>query len=210
MANKHHCCGKDQCDHDVQIQQLTLDDGRHAERHISFDEDGNEIVEIFAEEKRPKKLEKRIVREHKKIVSKETHELVRDGEVIQREIVSRDSEPPMQIRERIGVADHAKVVDGDYVRKEEMERLVADAVVTGVSALMENMEPVVHNKNYETQDRPVMSQPMEQQPQPVFTAQQAVEENVAEKKKNDGMLNIVMAGILIAQVAFFGYMFFVM
>lgn len=53
MANKHNC-SNDQCDHDVQIQHLTLDDGRHAERHISFDEDGNEIVEIFAEENDPK------------------------------------------------------------------------------------------------------------------------------------------------------------
>jgi len=202
MANKHHCCDE-HCDH-VQIQHLTLDDGRHAERHISFDEDGNEIVEIFAEEKRPKKLEKRIVREHKKIVAKETHELVRDGEVVQREVISRDAEPPMQVRERIGLADHAKIVDGDYVRKDEIDKLVADGVVAGVSALMEHMEPVIHHKSE------AMPMAYEPQPQPIFNAQSVVEKNVADKKKNDGVINIVMAGILIAQLAFFGYMFFVM
>lgn len=206
MANKHHCCNNDQCNHDVQIQHLTLDDGRHAERHISFDEDGNEIVEIFAEEKRPKKLEKRIVREHKKIVSKETHELVRDGEIIEREIISRDAEPPMQIRERIGLADHAKIVDGDYVRKEEIDKIVADGVIAGVTALMENMEPMMYQR--ETMAQPQSHSPIK--PEPIFNAQSVVEQNVENKKKSDGVINVVMAGILIAQLAFFGYMFFVM
>jgi hypothetical protein len=34
----------------VKVETLTLDDGRRAERHITLDEQGNEIVEIFAEE----------------------------------------------------------------------------------------------------------------------------------------------------------------
>lgn len=194
MANHHHCCSGD-CDHGVQIQHLRLDDGRHAERHISFDEDGNEIVEIFAEEKRPKKLEKRIVREHKKIVSKEVHETVQDGEIIQREIISRDNEAPMQIREKIGIANHSKVVDGDYVRKDEIGKLVADGVVAGVSALMESMEPVIVEKD---------------EPKPIFSAQSVVEKNVEEKKKSDNIGNIVMGGILVAQAIFFGYVFFIM
>lgn len=198
MANKHHhCCCDDHCDHDVQIQHLTLDDGRHAERHISYDDNGNEIVEIFAEEKRPKKLEKRIVREHKKIVAKETHELVRDGEVIQREVISRDAEPPMQIREHIALVDHAKVVDGDYVRKEEIGKLVADSVVAGMTVLMENMEPMTAQRHQEKSA-------------PVVSAQSLVEKSVADKKDSGSIVNIVMAGILIAQLAFFGYMFFVM
>lgn len=158
----------------------------------------------FSLRKTTQKLEKRIVREHKKIVSKETHELVRDGEVIQREIVSRDAEPPMQVRERIGLADHAKIVDGDYVRKEEIDKIVADGVVAGVAALMENMEPVFNQ-------RVAVAQPQPQyKPEPIFNAQSIVEQNVEDKKKNDGVINVVMAGILIAQLAFFGYMFFVM
>ena len=91
----------------------------------------------------------------------------------------------------IGIAEHHKVVDGDYVRKEEISQIVADSVVTGVSALMEGMDPVAHHKDEE----------------PMFHAQSIVEKNVADKKKSDGMANIVMGIILIAQCAFFAYMF---
>ena len=187
MTHNNNCC-----DHDhVQVKQLTLDDGRRAERHVSHDENGNEVVEIFAEERRPLKMEKRILREYKTIVSKETHETIKDGEISHVEVRSLEPEVPLQIRERIGIAEHHKVVDGDYVRKEEISQIVADSVVTGVSALMEGMDPVAHHKDEE----------------PMFHAQSIVEKNVADKKKSDGMANIVMGIILIAQCAFFAYMF---
>jgi hypothetical protein len=58
--------------------------------------------------------------------------------------------------------------------------------------------------------REAMAQPHVAKSEPVFNAQSVVEQNVEDKKKNDGVINVVMAGILIAQLAFFGYMFFVM
>jgi len=177
---------------------MTLDDGRHAERHVSIDEEGNEVVEVFAEEKRPLKLEKRIHREFKNVVAKETHETIKDGEVAHVEVRSGESEVPLKVVDRIGVANHAKIVDGDYVRKEEIGKIVADSVVAGVSALMENMEPVYHK------DEP------QSQPQPIFRAQAVVENNVAEKSKSDSTINIVLGVIFLAQLGFFGYMFFVM
>jgi hypothetical protein len=187
--NHNNCCNKSDCDH-VEVKQLTLDDGRRAERHVSHDS-GNEVVEIFAEERRPLKMEKRIIREHKQIVSKETHETIKDGEVSHIEVRSLEPEVPLQVRERIGLVDHHKVVDGDYVRKDEIGQIVADSVVTGVAALMDNMDhPVVHEDK-----------------QPMFHAQSVVENNVAEKKKSDGMANVVMGVLLVAQLAFFGYMF---
>lgn len=192
--SKNHCCSEDH--NEVRVHKMTLDDGRHAERHISVDENGNEVVEVFAEEKRPFKLEKRIHREYKKVVAKETCETIKDGEVAHIEVRSGDSEVPLKVVERIGVANHAKIVDGDYVRKEEIGKIVADSVVAGVAALMENMEPVLE-KN-------------EPQPQPIFKAQAVVENNVAEKTKNDSTANIVMAVILLAQLGFFGYMIFMM
>ena len=192
------------CDEDPKVQMLTLEDGRRAERHVSRDEDGNEVVEIFAEEQRPLKLEKRIVKEHKKIVAKETHETVRDGEVTEVEVRSLEPNVPMQVRERIGVANHAKVVDGDYVRKEEVSQLIADGVCAGVEAMMANVEP-----DEEYYDEPVEPEPVE--PQPVFKAQSIVEQNVAGKKKNnDALINMVMGVVIVAQLAFFGYMFLVM
>ena len=185
----------------VKVETLTLDDGRRAERHITLDEQGNEVVEIFAEEQRPLKLEKRILREFKTVVAKETHETIKDGEIALQEVRSLEPEVPLQVRSRIGVADHAKVVDGDYVRKEEIDKLIADGVVAGVSALMEHMETVIHHK-----PEPVVA-PQPQQPQPLFRAQSVIEKNVEEKKKGDMTVNIILGVIIVLQLGFFGYLF---
>lgn len=48
MPNKNNNCCDDKT---VRVETLTLDDGRRAERHIGLNDTGNEIVEIFAEEK---------------------------------------------------------------------------------------------------------------------------------------------------------------
>jgi len=200
MSKKHYSSD----DHEeIRVHKMTLDDGRHAERHVSINDDGNEVIEIFAEEKRPLKLEKRIHREFKNVVSKETHETIKDGEVAHVEIRSTESEVPLKVVDRIGIVNHAKIVDGDYVRKEEIGKIVADSVVAGVSALMENMENMepVYQKEESSQT---------QHPQPIFRAQSVVENNVAEKKKGDYNVNIIIAVILLAQLGFFGYMFFVM
>jgi hypothetical protein len=208
MSKKHNCCSDD---HEIRVHKLTLDDGRHAERHLSVDEDGNEVVEIFAEEKRPLKLEKRIHREFKNVVSKETHETIKDGEVAHVEVRSTESEVPLKVVDRIGIVNHAKIVDGDYVRKEELGKIVADSVVAGVSALMESMEPVYHREEpVYHREEPVYHREETTQPQPIFKAQSVVENNVAEKNKNQLTTNIIIAVVLLAQLVFFGYMFFVM
>jgi len=206
MSNNSKCCCNHAPNEEVKIQLITLEDGRRAERHSFNDENGNEIIEIFSEDKRPLKLEKRIVREHKVVVAKETHQTIKDGEVAEVEVKSLYEDAPLQIREHLGIPEHSKVVDGDYVRKDEIGKIVAEGVVAGMQALMENWEvdetdkPVVHH-----------SQPPTVSPsQPAVSAQSIVEKNVSEKKKNDSTINIVMAVILIAQLAFFGYMFFVM
>lgn len=196
MANKPkcHCCGHEP--NEVRVQMITLEDGRRAERHQFLDDGGNEVIEIFSEDRRPLKLEKRIVREHKQVVAKETHETIRDGEVAEVEVRSLEPDVPLQVRERLGTPEHSKVVDGDYIRKDEIGKIVADSVVAGMQALMEHWEPSV-----EEGQAPVP---------PAISAQTVVEKNVADKKKSDSTINIVMAVILVAQLAFFGYMFFVM
>lgn len=179
---------------DIKVEVIKLEDGRRAERHITFDNNGNEIVEVFAEEKRPLKLEKRVVKEFKKIVARETHQTIKDGEVAYLEVKGIEPEMPLQVRERIGLIDHAKLVDGDYVRKDEVHKLIADGVVTGVTALMEHMDPV------QVQREPA--------PQPIFNAQSIVEKNVAEKSNKDKLVIGIMVVILLAQIAFFGYLWF--
>lgn len=198
--NKCHCC--DHAPSEVKVQLITLEDGRRAERHSFNDENGNEVIEIFSEDKRPLKLEKRIVREHKKVVAKETHQTIRDGEVAEVEVRSLHEDVPLQICEHLGIPEHAKVVDGDYVRKDEIGKIVAEGVVAGMQALMENWE-------IDEATRLVPEQPEQPEP-PIPSAQAVVEKNVAEKKKDGSIINVIMGVILLAQLAFFGYMFFVM
>jgi len=183
------------------VEQVRLPDGRRSERHIIQDAQGNEVVEIFAEEQRPLKLEERIVREHKQIVAKETREIIKDGEVAHVEIRTLEPEVPLQIRSRIGVADHGKIVDGDYVRKEELGQMIQDGVVAGVEAMMENMEPDGPRRDYVVGDD-------EEEAEPYFSAQSIVEKNVEGEVKKDNTTNIVLAVIFITQLAFAGYMFF--
>ena len=217
MANNkhHHCCCCD--DHmETRVEQITLHDGRRAERHISCDENGNEVVEVFAEEKRPLKLEERLVRETEEIVSRETVEHVRDGEVTYREVRSLAPDTPMEVRSRVGLADHHKVVDGDYVKRADIAELVSESVIAGVQAMMEGQQPPqvhVHNTTPEAAPPVVVERPQVARPaneQPLFSAQSQVAQHVEDKGKSDQFINIIMGGIILVQMGFFGYMFFMM
>lgn len=198
MANKkhhQHCCCRDD-NMEARVEHITLHDGRKAERHISCDDMGNEVVEVFAEEKRPLKLEERLVREKEEIVSRETVEHVRDGEVTYREVRSLTPDVPMEVRSRVGLTDHNKVIDSEYVKREDIAELVSESVVAGVSAMMEGQkisEPLGVDKS-----------------QPIFSAQSQVAQHVEEKGKNDQFVNIILGGIILIQMGFFGYMFFMM
>ncbi len=184
MSHKHDCCDTI---HGLKIESITLDDGRKAERHTSINEEGDQIVEIFAEDKRPMKLEKRIVREHKRIVAKETHEVVRDGEVIAQEVHSLEPEAPLQIMSRIAVADHAKVVDGDYVKKADL----VDGIVAAVKAVQEKAE-------------------VKEAAPAFFKAQSVVEQNVAEKATKATWQTISLIVVTAVQVFSLGYYMFFM
>lgn len=182
---------------DNKIDSLTLDDGRKAERHITYDADGREIIEIFAEEKKPLKLEKRVIKEMKQVVAKETHETIRDGEVIFQEVKSLEPDIPLELRQRIAVVDHDRVVNGEYLTKEQAAEMVQEGVVAAVSTLLQNIEPVqLHSQSAKAVVKPLK-------------AQQLVEDNVEETKKKQGTLEIVMGIVLVAQVvAIVAYMYF--
>lgn len=70
---------------DVKVEEVTLDDGRRAEKHI-IKESGKEVVEVFAEQKPVMKLENRIIRETKTVVVKEVHQKLEDGNVVSEEV----------------------------------------------------------------------------------------------------------------------------
>jgi hypothetical protein len=201
---KQHCCNHNE----VQVQAIKTDDDRRAERHFSVNDEGHEVVEIFAEERRPLKLEKRIIKEKEEIVGKVTEETIKDGEVVHKVVKDRDPLLPLQMVENLGMADHAKLVDGDYVRKEEIGQMVSDAVVAGMSAMMDNYEPVQsveeHHHHHHHEDENKETEPLFNAQN--LTAQSEIEGRVANKKGNDMTMNIIMGGIIVVQVIFFAYM----
>lgn len=166
------------------IEKITLDDGRRAERHISIDDKGNEVIEIFAEERHPLKLEKRIVREFKNVVSKEVHETIRDGQVSYQEVKSLEPEVPLQVRSRVSVENTPKKPE-EYVRKEDVSKMIAEGVSAGIASLMEQK-----NKS-----------------EPLFKAQTILEEKVEEKKKNDFTVMIILSVVFVIQVAAIVYFY---
>jgi hypothetical protein len=184
-------------DKQVEIEKTMLD-GRYAERHTSYVANSEScpsgtIVEIFAEEKRPLHLEKRIIQTHKNIVSEERIEYIKDGEIVEVEVKSLDptANATMQIKEHIGIADHAKFIDGEYVTKKELGPVISDAVVAGIASLLENVE-VVQQKIEPSQ----------------FTAQKQIAERMEQKKGNDTVVNMVLLCLIICQLAFGFWVFF--
>ncbi len=176
----------------VEIERTILD-GRVAERHTSFNENGDKIVEIFAEDKRPLHLEKRIVQKHKNIVSEERTEYVKNGEIVEVEVKAVDSGAKMQLREHIGVADHASVADGHYVTKHD----VAEAVVAGITTLMDSMEvEALKDRAGHSVQSPTMS------------ALQMTEQHIEEKKETNATTIMIMSMLVMAQLAFAFYVFF--
>jgi hypothetical protein len=134
---------------DVKVEEVTLDDGRRAEKHITKDS-SKEVVEVFAEQKPVMKLENRIIRETKTIVVKEIHQKLEDNNVVSEEVFE-------------------------------------------VSP-----EAFSLTKNISTQSV-----------KPNVKLEEVVEQAVGEKKKNDKIVNFVLIGMIVLQVALLvGYFLF--
>lgn len=180
-------------DKNVEIER-TMIDGRLAERHISTNAEGDKVIEIFVEEKKPLSLEKRIVQKHKQILAEEVIETVKDGVVIEKEVLS--VEPPTQMKtvEHVGIAEHAKTNDGEYMTKKE----VTDAIVAGISTLMEK---------FEVQEMSAQSEKKAFVP----TAERKLAERVEEKKEDansSSITNIVLGLLIVAQMGAIYWAFF--
>lgn len=177
----------------VEIEKTMLIDGRLAERHVSYDENGNKIIEIFTEEKKPLHLEKRIIQKHKEILAEEIIENVKDGVVIEREVLSVEPPAQMKVVEHVGVVDHAKTVDGDYMTKKE----VSEAIIAGIASLLENM-PQNNLKAQEVEKQVFM--PM---------AEKKLADRVeAKSETNNSMLNVVLGVLIVAQLGAVYWAFF--
>ena len=184
----------------VKVEQIVLPDGRRAERHSFVDAEGKEVVEIFAEEKKPLQLEKRISREKKEYLAREVEETVQNGTVVEQKVVEHQ-EPKLEVTKHIGLAEHAKVLDGEYLRKDEASSMIADGVVAAVSALIDARRDLI-------QPAPIAEEPAHEPYQrvlPKVSAQAVVEQNVEDKKKNQLWLDVGLVALIVAQVGFFVY-----
>lgn len=165
------------------VERIHLEDGRAAERHVSVNEAGEKVTEIYVEEQRPFKLEKRITEKRKDILAEQKVEKIQDGQIVEVQLSSVDPNVKLQLRDHIATAENAELRSLNYASKKD----VADAVVAGVSALLEQ-------QNYQRQ-------------QPVLSAQSLIEERV-EPKKGSSLLLVGLVVVALIQVAIFG--FFVM
>ena len=120
------------------VTKITLEDGRIAERRVSIDADGNEVIELYAEEKRPLKLEKKVVREYKKVLAKEVHQTIKDGEVVGVEEKANVVDSPLRVVEKVAVNDNSaameKLVSAMECLVDNMEVVKAQSVAPVISA----------------------------------------------------------------------------
>ena len=184
--------------------EKSMIDGRLAERHSSVKENGDEIVEYFREPAKELKLEKRIIKKHEDIVSEIRTEHVKDGEIVEVEVQSIHPEERLRVVDHIGIADYDAVHDNRYVSKNDFKHdfgpVISDAivngVVTGMHALMENME-----YEDEVEHAPVMSAP-------VMSAAAQIEERVENSGDSDSTLKIGLGAIIFIQCLVTLWVFF--
>ena len=185
MHKNHHgcgcCCGSN-CEE--RIEPFVTDDGRRAEKHFKCDENGQQVVEIYAEEHRPLHLEKRVLQEVDEIVVKEIHEEIVDGNITKQDVYALEPQTELEHRQSLGTLSHDSVYKGQYVRQGEMERVIENTV----SSLMANKEMSAQSAN--------------------LKAQSILEKHT--EKNSGNLINYVLGAVLVAQVVFFGYVFFVM
>lgn len=124
---------------DIRVEEVTLEDGRRAEKHIVKESD-KEVVEVFAEQKPVLKLENRIVRETKTIVVKEIHQKL-DGDKVISEEVFEVSPEAFTLTKNVSVQATKQnvvrledVVEGDIATKQKSDK-VFNLVLIGMIVL---------------------------------------------------------------------------
>lgn len=170
------------------VERIMLEDGRRAERHTSVDASGAEVVELYTEEPRPLKLERRIVSKKKEVISSQRVETIKNGEVV--DVVDHDVElPRLQLVDHISKADRPELYGSDHVTRQEVAEAVAQSVVAAVQALRVSQNSV----------------PAEV---PAFTAQSVVASRVEESGKGDRKYLILYLVLIVVQLGFLMWVLF--
>lgn len=168
----------------MKIERFTTEDGRLAERHISTNEAGDIVEELYIEDRRPLRLEKRVIKKHKEILAEQTVETIKDGEVVDVQVQSIDANPKMKLVDHIAKAEKT-INSNEFVAKKDIGPIVSDAVVAGVSAVLQSN---------------LVAQAVEPQ-----VSSQSVE---VGSKRFDFSNYAIYGAIIIAQVAFLAWVWF--
>jgi hypothetical protein len=177
-------------DKNARVERFHTEDGRIAERHISTNDAGEIVEELYIEDRRPLKLEKRVTKKHKEMLAEQRVETIKDGEVVEVQVQSVDAPPKLQVVNHIAKADKGEINPSNYISRNEIGPLVTDAVVAGVSAFCNNQ---------------VAGQSVTK---PVFTSQAVVEERVETKKKTSVWIYAGFGLVIVVQIAVFGWVIF--
>jgi hypothetical protein len=112
---------------DKEVKKIRLEDGRNAERH-TIDEGNQRTIELYAEDQRPLKLEKRVVEKVKPVVYERTIQSIQDGNVVEEKVEALEPKVDLQLREHLGVAQNSALGVSPYVTKNELVNTVVEAV----------------------------------------------------------------------------------
>ena len=88
----------------AKVEQFHLEDGRQAERHTSVTGECEElkVVEVYAEDVRPKKLVQRVQEKTRPVIVERTIETIdSSGEVVERKVEAVEPEVQMELRRHI-------------------------------------------------------------------------------------------------------------
>ena len=185
------------------VKVLHLEDGRACEQHTTHSADGRErVVEYYAEEARPKKLEKRVIEKTKDIIYERQIETIdpSTGQVVDVKVESTDPIVKTELREHIALADKS-VGSSNYVTKQELQ----DVVVSSVSAAVEGIVQQLGTT------KPTFSAQSFMGNSSKMSAQSVLNERLAQVSNNgssqwDRMDMLLFAGLIIT-VGFFVYRF---
>lgn len=192
---------------------IRLKDGRSAEERVFQDspceQEGVKVTEIWAEPKVEKRLAQRISEHTKPCVYERIVETIDEntGEVVEKKVEALDD-----YATRMRLVDHiatAKSVSAQsvkdecdcHVTRDEFEKGLATAVEAAVSAAIGSQD---HDEyEYEDEDEDEVAP----EPQPV-QMQSFVGEKVEQSKQGVTTGNLVLLGIIAAQVAGLAYIMF--
>jgi len=179
----------------MNVEKITMEDGRHAERHVA-DSGDVKVTKLYVEESRPLKLESKVTEKSKPVVYERTIEHMdpETGEVLRVDVEASEPEVKMFLRDRIGLADDRSIGSSRYATKED----VVNAVVAGVS------EALNGSHNYEAMAVKTPHATAVETPH-AMSAQAQIKERVSAKT-GGVMAEYTCYGFIILLAAAFGYL----